>query len=372
MNVLVLIVFFLFAGRFHQALYLLIPVLTLSHLYDRRSEKLYLSPILRLYLTVVVIVALFVGIQSVLNVDVYWFSIKGLARYFTYFLFAVLVSTFEIRSIELAFKTMIILLLVSLPWGVVQVLELGRYQNVFQHGNHLAYVLDICIYFTIFHKPFKSGFQTIAIVGLIISLALTKSSGGILVLLTLLAYNLFISKRISFNTKAILLVSFLLGTFLVLKFSEKVALQLNSLNYLNWDFLEDRVEKFRPGGYGSIIWRVVYWIKIHFAFMEEPLHRIVFGIGVDHLSQGNMPYAFTEKDPHNDFIKVLVEFGGVGLLLFLGFFRKLYRITAANFNLIILLGIPMFFGNAIVNFPFNLAFILLITYEFKRNTALRN
>jgi membrane-bound ClpP family serine protease len=114
----------------------------------------------------------------------------------------------------------------------------------------------------------------------------------------------------------------------------------------------------------------VYWIKIHFAFIEEPWHRIVFGIGVDHLSQGNMPYDFTKKDPHNDFVKVLVEFGVAGLLLFLGFFRKIYQISSKNFNVLILIGIPMFFGNAIVNFPFNLAFILLITYEYKRNTAI--
>ena len=80
-----------------------------------------------------------------------------------------------------------------------------------------------------------------------------------------------------------------------------------------------------------------------------------------------MPYDYMYTDPHNDFLKVLVEFGYVGLLMFLNFLRRIYVIMSRNFAYIILLFIPMFFDNAIVNFSFNLTFILLMVYDYKRN-----
>jgi len=129
----------------------------------------------------------------------------------------------------------------------------------------------------------------------------------------------------------------------------------------------DRVENYRPGGYGSLIWRAIYWMKILTEFFSESFYKIIFGIGVDSLTEGNMPYSFMEKDPHNDYLKVMVEFGVLGLLLFLGLFKRVYGIVNKNFNIIILLTIPMFFGNIIVNFPFNITFVLLIVYEYKRN-----
>ena len=160
---------------------------------------------------------------------------------------------------------------------------------------------------------------------------------------------------------------------LSVRFSEKIAFQLESIDFLTSDFIKERVEIYtidgvnRAGGYGSFVWRVIYWSKLLATFFSESFVTVFFGVGVDHLTKGFMPYEFMDKDPHNDFIKVLLEYGVLGFILFLGFFRLIYKTLSKNFNIIILMVIPMFFGNAIVNYPFNLTLIIILMHEFKKN-----
>ena len=284
MSVIVLLLCILVSAFFHQALYFVIPLLSIYHLSYRKDATLRLNPVLKLYLSVVVAVVSFFVIQSLLGFEIKFFSLKGIARYVTYFLFAALVFSFDNRSIGLVFRLLILYLVLTLPLGVYQVIAIDRYQNIFSHANHLAYVLAICMYFLIFHRPFDKWFRLVALFCLVISLLLTKSSGGILVVLCLLGYNMIVSKRISLNKKLMLCGSFLVIALLAFKFSQKVSSQIASLDYLNWDFLEDRVRDFRGGGYGSLIWRIIYWTKILFTFLMEPFHKLVFGIGVDSLT----------------------------------------------------------------------------------------
>lgn len=367
MNILVLLFCFLLSAVWHQALYLVIPFVSFFFISSKKGSLLPLNnSILKLYFALVIAVVFFLIVQSFIDFEIKIFSIKGLGRYISYFLFAILVYYFSINDIVGTFKTIIGYFVFTFPLGVYQLIELGRYQNIFSHANHLAYVLTFCIYFLIFHKPFDKWIRTICVIVLLVSLLLTKSSGGMMVFLFLLAYNVFMSKRISFKKKLGLLISCVIITFLVLFYSEKISQQIETFEYLDWDFIKDRVVNFRAGGYGSLMWRIIYWLRILFSFSLESLSNIMFGIGVDSLTTGNMPYPYMKKDPHNDFVKVLVEFGIIGLLLFIIFLKRIYNIVYKNINIIILLVIPLFFGNAIVNFSFNLIFILLIFYEYKQ------
>ena len=372
MNVAVTLLCFAAAAMFHQALYVLIPILSVFHLSTGQKSILNLNQVLKTYLGIVLVSVLFFVLQSVLTQELKLFSLKGIARYTTYFLFAVMVFSFEVESIGRILRILILYLCITLIFGIYQTWDSGRYQNIFQHANHFAYVIDMCIYFMIFHKPFNRHLRNLVLIFLFISLLMTKSSGGMAVLLSILAYNLMISKKISFNKKFILFLSFISISVVAIASSEKLSGQLESISYLNWDFLKDRVANFRGGGYGSFIWRIIYWIKILFSFFAESAWQIIFGIGIDHLTSGNMPFSFMKKDPHNDFIKILVEFGLLGFVLFLGIFWKVYYVMNRNFNLVLLMLIPMFFGNVIVNFPFNLTFTVLIAYEYKRISAQTN
>jgi O-antigen ligase len=232
----------------------------------------------------------------------------------------------------------------------------------------------MCVYFLIFYRPFKNKtVNFICISGLLLSLLLTRSTGGLLVLIALLGYNAVITKRVSFAKKVTFFAVSLLAVIAAIEFSDKIAYQVQSINYLTADFIMERVDNYvvdgvtRAGGYGSVVWRIIYWSKLLFTFFGENWLRITLGLGVDHLTKGYMPYYFMDKDPHNDFIKVLLEFGVLGLLMFLYFFKKVYNVLGKNFNIIILMIVPMFFGNAIVNFPFNITLILILMYEYKQN-----
>lgn len=374
MNVIVILLCFFLSAFFHQGLYILIPFLSLYYISSQKESKLSLNKISKIYLYVVIIVFGFIIIQSLLYFDIKIFSLKGWLRFLAYFLFAVLISYMKISDIKHAFKIIAAYFALTIPIGIYQFSELGRYKNVWDHSNHLAYVLSMSIYFIVLYKPFKDKrAHFICLIGLLISLILTKSTGGILVLLALLGYNAITTKRVSFDKKIIFLTSFVLATLLVLNLSEKIAWQFSSIDYLTWEFLKERIENYtidgvnRAGGYGSFVWRIIYWSKLIYTFFSESIAHILFGIGVDHLTRGYMPYEFMDKDPHNDFVKVLLEYGLFGILLFISFFKKVYKAINKNFNIIILMAVPMFFGNAIVNYPFNTTLILILIYEYKRN-----
>lgn len=367
MKVIYIIICFLLAAVFHQALYVLIPITTLFYLSYFRHSKMELNGVIKLYFGLVATVIVFFLLHSVLYLSFEVYSIKGIARYVSYFMFAIMLSHFSKGDIANSFKLLIVYFALCIPVAVYQFIELGRYQNIFSHANHLAYILVMCIYFLLFYKPFTSRWRYLFLALLFVSLILTKSSGAMLVLLSLWAFSLIKSKKISSVKKLILLLVFIGLIILVLNFSEKISSQIDTINYLNWDFLKERAESFKAGGYGSFIWRIVYWLEIMISFLAEPFYKIFFGLGVDSLTKGNMPYEFMYKDPHNDFLKILVEYGVLGLILFLGFIIRVYYLTDKNFYLVILIVIPLFFGNAIVNFPFNLAFLMIWIYEYKRN-----
>ena len=96
----------------------------------------------------------FFGIHSMLSEGVQLVYVKGLLRYFAYFSFALYAATLSKRVILLLFKTIILFFIFSLPLAIYQINVIGRYQNIFAHANHFAYVLIIFIYFIIKHKVF--------------------------------------------------------------------------------------------------------------------------------------------------------------------------------------------------------------------------
>lgn len=374
MNIIIILFCFFIAGFFHQGLYILIPFLTIYYISNQKESKLTLNPVSKVYLYVVLVVLSFIIVQSLIYFEIKVFSIKGWFRFIAYFLFAVLISYMNEKDIKYFFIIIAFYFVLTIPVGIYQFFEWGRYRNTWDHSNHLAYVLSMSIYFFVFHKPFKNKrINLFCIIGLMISLILTTSTGGLLVLLALLAYNAVKSKRISSAKKLTLFITLIIVTLLAVNFSEKIAYQLNSVNFLTWDFIKERIEIYtidgvnRAGGFGSFVWRIIYWSKLVATFFSEPFLQVTFGVGVDHLTKGNMPYEFMDKDPHNDFIKVLLEYGVIGMLLFLSFFRKMYIVMNKNFNIIILMAVPMVFGNAIVNYPFNMTLILILMYEFKKN-----
>ncbi len=312
-----------------------------------------------------VVVFILLIIQVIVNKELPFFSVKGAARYLVYSLFAVMIIEFDKKTIQQYFKYLTLLLLVSAPLALYQYKTIERYQGIFTHANHVAYVQVICLYFLMAYKPFSKPFRIFSIAVLMFTLLLTKTSGAFIILFLLAVYNFILTKKLSFNKKITIIGTLLLIFPLFIKYSDKLLSQIDTLQYLNKDFILPRVKDYRAGGYGSLVWRVIYWTKILFVFFEESLGTIFFGKGIDALTKGNMPYKFMTKDPHNDFIKVFFEFGAIGLLLFVNFLKNTFFMLKKNTELIIIFLIPLIFDNVIVNFSFILTLLLIFAYEFK-------
>ena len=341
------------------------PFLACAYLYTNKGLRVPNRRFERFFISILIVVFAFFAIQTVLALEVKIFAVKGVLRYIVYATFGLMILQFDNLDIKSFFKAICLLFVFSLPLAFYQFTALGRYQGFFSHANHIAYVLVICLYFLVFHRPFGRKTNLLFTLAILLSLLLTKTSGAFLVVILMVVYNFFFSKKVSLKNKVISLVGIAALTPIFVFYSDKIVGQYNTLQYLNADFILPRVRNFRPGGYGSLVWRVIYWLKIYFNFIQEAWYNIFFGIGIDHLTKGYMPYKFMYTDPHNDFIKIGVEFGLAGLVLFLNLIRNLFFILFKNLNLILILIIPLWFDNAIVSFPFIIATLLLYVYEYK-------
>lgn len=354
MDFILILIALLLSAVFPAALYFYLPFLIVYSILLRKSISL--NQISRLYLYFCLIVVVFFGVHSLLSGGVQLVFLKGLLRYFAYFSFALYASTLDKKQISLIFKTVILFFVFSFPIAIYQFHFLGRYQNIFAHANHFSYVLMICFYYVLKYKAFKPSIRPFIKLILIISLFLTSSSGAILTALLLLLYHYFAkTKRNFFKFTFSFLV--LIGVIVAVSFTEKISSQLDSLQYINLDFIFEKAKVYEPGGYGSFVWRLIYWMQILQSFLPNNNFVLFFGEGIDTLTKDNYLYSFMYTDPHNDYVKVLVEFGILGLTLLFALLTRIYFIFR-KFDILIMLMLPFFFANIIVSWPFNIFMLL--------------
>ena len=133
----------------------------------------------------------------------------------------------------------------------------------------------------------------------------------------------------------------LASVIIAISFTEKISAQIGSLEYLDINFIQEKAKYYNPGGYGSFVWRLVYWVQILQNFLANNSVVLFFGEGIDTLTKDNYLYSFMYTDPHNDYLKVLVEFGIFGLLFLFAFLARIYTILK-KFDILIMLTIPLF------------------------------
>lgn len=359
MDFIFILIGLLLSSVLPAALYFYLPLLIIYSVLVRNAISV--NKISRLYLYLFLLVLAFFGIHSMLSEGVQLVYVKGLLRYFAYFSFALYAATLSKRVILLLFKTIILFFIFSLPLAIYQINVIGRYQNIFAHANHFSYVLMIFIYFIIKHKVFSKSIRPMIIFIMVVSLLLASSTGAILTLLVLLIYHYFSrTKRNFFKFTFSFLV--LASVIIAISFTEKISAQIGSLEYIDINFIQEKAKYYNPGGYGSFVWRLVYWVQILQNFLANNSVVLFFGEGIDTLTKDNYLYSFMYTDPHNDYLKVLVEFGFFGLLFLFSFLARIYTILK-KFDILIMLTIPLFFANIIVSWPFNIVILLYLMYE---------
>jgi len=367
-NFVLILIAFLLSAVFPAALYFYLPSLIVYSILLRKAISL--NKISRVYLYLFLVVLTFFGTHSLLSGGVQLVFLKGLLRYFAYFSFALYASTLSKKAISLLFKIIILFFVFTLPLAIYQIQISGRYQNIFAHANHFSYVLMICFYYVLKYKAFKKSVRPIIMFILIVSLILASSSGAILTVLLLLLYHYFSKTKRNFFKFAfsfLVLVVVILG----ISFTEKIPSQIESLQYLNLDFIYEKAKVYEPGGYGSLVWRLIYWMQILQSFLANNAFVLFFGEGIDTLTKSNYLYSFMYTDPHNDYLKVLVEFGILGLTLLFALLARVYFIFK-KFDILIMLMVPLFFANIIVSWPFNIFILLYFIYELDSTYDLEN
>ncbi len=339
--------------------------------------KFLSNKIVRVYCLLFFAVLFFLIVQTLICGEVKFVFLKGVLRYFSYLSCALYVSTLNSRKILLFFKICILFLILTLPFCVFQIQTTGRYNSIFPHANHLGYVLVICSYFVLKYKPFKIIKNSLILWILIISLILTASTGSFLTF-SLLAFHYYYFSIRKYFMRIFVSCFLLLGIFSFILFSSKITAQLDSLQYIDFKFLFDTAMSQQSSDhytlssdYGSFIWRVIYWFNILISFFDNNLWVLIFGEGIDTLTKDYYVYKFMYTDPHNDYVKVIVEFGFLGFGLFLLLLSHLYAIFK-SLDVLIIFMVPFFFANIIISWPFNMLIILYLIYAFYRTCELNN
>ena len=231
--------------------------------------------------------------------------------------------------------------------------------GIFEHPNHLAYVTVILLASQLILAKLKRKKLNILIaLGLFALILLSKSSGGLLITMVVYAINQFYDLR-RMPVKSMLISGAIISIGFVVYFTtDVVSILMSKIEMVDFSELSKKISRMNFGGEGSGMWRLAYWGAILNTFWHQSDYVHVFGHGAGAMSQGNFIYSFMRLDPHNDYVRLIVEYGIFGSLVVVS--GWIYVISCVQYRVIIIMALlgPMFFGNILVNFPYMLSLIV--------------
>lgn len=357
-----LFAFFFLAGFAHQLLYVLFPLFAANgllrhHLQFRKNEVTNLFFIFFLFASSLYI------FQSAYYHSFDMFALKGVFRYLAYACLAVFLTFFSAGQLAWVVEKVIQVFMLMLPYAIVETLVKDRYVFVFHHSNNLAYVLVLLL---LFNLQSRFRWKWWYYLGLAFSILLTKSSGGTLVMVLLTALHVFFFENIPLKRKLYTSIALFSAIALVFSlFPERLVEQWDAFSGIDWEMIVYRAHKHWFGSHGSGVWRVTYWIGILDAFWNSPAPIVWLGLGLDAMTFGNYAYSFMNIDPHNDYVKLFTECGILGLLFFGWFVWAVSRIVKSQILWLVALLVPMYFGNILVNFPYMVLYVTMLTFLVK-------
>jgi O-antigen ligase len=284
---------------------------------------------------------------------------EELFRNATLFLLSLIVIQYiKDNGKEVFFDLLYLTILISLIAYPFLLLD-GRFTSYFSHPNHLAY-LSLLVLYEITTRENLIYLRKFKILTLILIIFLTKSSGGILCLSFLLL--VYFSKK---GTKYF--ISFSALTLLIFIFKDSIdALNLINEKFVSFDIneIESRINHMNFGNDTSLIWRITYWGALINQYMRFDEIGKLFGIGYGTMSQGNFAYSWMITDPHNDYVRKLLETGIIGLTIFFFIWLRIFKKSGVGIYCVPIFFLPLLVGNIVVNVPFMVSLIVIIyTYE---------
>jgi hypothetical protein len=236
-----------------------------------------------------------------------------------------------------------------------------RFTSFFSHPNHLAYVCVLLIFERLHRDIQNNDKNTIfTVVALFVVVILSKSSGGILSAFMVLAFY-FARNNLRY------LVLFVGGVFVFYLLFENIeALSQIKEKFLsvNIDEIEKRTAQLAFGNDSSLVWRILYWNALLNQFYDFSVWKQLFGLGYGTMSYGNYAYFWMITDPHNDYVRKLLETGFIGIFLYYFIWLKIFQLTKLGIQWFPVFFVPLFVGNIIVNIPY-LLLLTVIIYSHK-------
>lgn len=366
---ILLIVIYILSGFVHQILYFIAPALAIIYI-CKNNFYLSITPVIKIYFNVVLFFIFLFLCHIIINGRIDLFFLNGVFRFISYFLFTVFLSYIDFEKIRESLYGLVYFLIFLLPASLYQVLKEDRLVLMFHHPNNLAYILVLLLFFIIVdnHK-----YKFILLFGISLTLLLTKSVGGLVCLTMLLIYYIISSKSISPGYRYFSFFCFLTFILAFIFISpERIFEQVKFISIIDLDLINSRAANHNFGNYGSGVWRITYWMAILNEYLQSNISIKLLGLGIDTMTLGNYAFPFMNKDPHNDYVKLLLETGLIGIVFFMSYLLNIFKLSGNKFMFLLIVLVPMFFGNIIVNFPFNFLLIALLTYFNKIKEASKN
>jgi len=205
------------------------------------------------------------------------------------------------------------------PEGFNRIYGSFSHPNIFSFNLFFLFLILVLFYFKPLGKKFKKwNLLALIGVGILIIYTLTRSTWIATVILLICLMWIYYSKKIPlylFILSLVIFVSFILVNY-------------TSVKYFNWNNINIICRAISPNDYmSSWDWRISTWTQMTKYIYDSPL----IGYGLDTYrflreKQAYSPYE-TSYYAHNDYLKILIELGILGLLLYLNLiFQTLKKI----------------------------------------------
>lgn len=136
------------------------------------------------------------------------------------------------------------------------------------------------------------------------------------------------------------------------------------LNPQNVNFYELSLEATSSGrtDNASFVWRILQWTTLFSTYISNLIY-IPFGMGLEWSTD------YTGLPPHNDYLKILVEYGIIFFLIIIIGYKKVYNVVKYNqaFYFILPIFIYHISENLLGNFPQNVFFYISLGYYYSLN-----
>tara|TARA_R110002096_G_scaffold202036_14_gene386693 strand:- start:6413 stop:7600 length:1188 start_codon:yes stop_codon:yes gene_type:complete len=244
-----------------------------------------------------------------------FFTARGVIRYFSYFAVFILAYYSKI-TFKQVFWLYTIIVLIQSVLAVFQFAFSGveRPSGTFINSNHFSYFLVpyFAILLIVYSKYLPAFFV------FLLSAFLGGMGGVISLLLVLFLFLSHYARRWQKIVAIALFPLFIAGAGFLMQKRVKELTDITAIS--------ERLSENQAGGGSSLVWRIVTWKLMYDELVEKD--GLYTGMGLEYASLVS-PYFLESsiREPHNDYLRILLEFGLFGFILFVyGMYYGLYRL----------------------------------------------